>query len=135
MFRSDYDGSTKVGDGKTGVFESPPFRLGPGKIEWMYAGAGGTIALVDATASSSAVLLSFAANRQSTTLTPASWTAAQLKQYIDKSVKLQIADTATGGWGHIAVDNLKYFENKAGEPGEAHLLVSACRVPVGRCSV
>ena len=44
LFRSDYGGSVKVRDGKTGVFRSTTFTLGPGEITFDYSGSGGYVA-------------------------------------------------------------------------------------------
>ena len=34
FFNSQFGGTTQVGDDRTGSYESPPFRLGPGEVEW-----------------------------------------------------------------------------------------------------
>ena len=113
LFRSDYDGNAKVGDGRKGSFISPPFTLGEGMIEWHYSGDGGDdcyIALVDAT--SGQVLLKSSPKLQSTAMKLGQWSTTELSGtgHIGRSVRLKITDDATGPWGHIAVDNIAYYE-------------------------
>lgn len=108
FLRSDYadeDGAaSKPGDGPQGVLESGVFSLAvDARIDFDAAGAGGIVEVVED--GSGSVLASLAPNRQSVTL--ASF-GIDLADHAGKNVFLRISDTSSGGWGHIAVDNIRY---------------------------
>jgi hypothetical protein len=108
FLRSDYadeDGSaTKPGDGPQGVLESASFLLHAGaRIDFEAAGAGGNLQVVED--GTGTVLATLAPNRQSIEL---GGFGLDLGAHVGKNVFLRISDTSSGGWGHIALDNIRY---------------------------
>ena len=106
FIRTDYetDGITtsKPGDDAVGVIESSAFLLGVGSMLSMEgAGDGGNVEVVRN--SDSVVLATITPGLQDTALAQYS---SNLAAFSGTSVFLRVSDTSSGGWGHIAVDNL-----------------------------
>ncbi len=109
LVRSDFfdtPGPTvnKHGDGPQGVLESDPFTLDSfATITFQTAGNGGVLELVDF--NTNMVLESVDPNRTSVTLAEYQIDASA---YAGQTVFLRIVDDSSGGWGHIAIDNINY---------------------------
>ena len=106
LVRTDYVNSnglvTKVFDGPQGVVQSDPIVLGAeARVEFQAAGDGGHIDLVDLATGD--ILESVSPALQSVSL--ASYTM-DASEHAGKVVVLRIVDDQSGGWGHIAVDNI-----------------------------
>jgi hypothetical protein len=93
------------GDADTGTLSSAAFTLGGlGKVDFLVSGgqdaAKLNVALVRV--SDNAVLFS-ATGANSETYSRVTWDASE---YIGEQLKVVVTDTATGGWGHINVDDV-----------------------------
>ena len=115
MFRSDFDGVTKVGDGAKGVMESATFVLGSGSIDFDCSGDGGYIALV--LAESEQEVLQLRPNHRSTTMKAGGFSVEQLAQFVGREVKFRLVDSSLSSWGWIAVDNIRYPVHTDPGPG------------------
>jgi hypothetical protein len=131
LVRSDFlnngAGQTKPGDGPQGSLESDVFTLGSdASFVFEGSGNGGVLELVDA--GSNAVLASVVPGRTSTTLEAFSLDASA---FAGQDVFLRIVDNSSGGWGHIAVDNIIYTAStvSAAVPEPGSLLLTA--LPLG----
>jgi hypothetical protein len=94
--------AAKPGDGPQGVIESDPFivpTLGMLLVE--AAGNGGMLELIDA--GTGDTLLTITPGLTSTTLGEFD---TDISQFAGTEAFLRITDNSSGGWGHIAVDNL-----------------------------
>ncbi len=114
LVRSDFLNSggtvTKPGDSPQGMLQSDPFILGPGAVfTFQAAGNGGHIDLVDSVTSQ--VLETLTPALQSVTLAEFTLDASA---HVGKQVVLRIVDNQSGGWGHIAVDNIVYATDPIG---------------------
>jgi hypothetical protein len=86
------------------VLESESFLLHAGaRIDFEAAGAGGNVQVVED--GTGTVLATLAPNRQAIAL---GGFGLDLGAHAGKNVFLRISDTSSGGWGHIAVDNVRY---------------------------
>jgi sucrose-6-phosphate hydrolase SacC (GH32 family) len=95
------------GDGETGTLTSPPFRIERAYLAFLIGGGKNEQQLalrliVDDKVVRSATGLNDRAGG-SESLVAASW---DVTEFIGKSAMLQIVDQATGGWGHINLDQI-----------------------------
>ena len=81
MLRTDFSGSIKVGDGRTGTLESTPFTLGAGGVTFDYAGAGGYVALCRGAECKKQMC-----SRKSTAMVKGSFAAAELAPWVGDEV-------------------------------------------------
>jgi sucrose-6-phosphate hydrolase SacC (GH32 family) len=99
------------GDGPTGTLTSPEFRIDRKSISLLiggggYAGKTCLNLLIDG----KTVRTATGPNTQSggsEELEPAGW---DVSEFAGKSAKLEIVDAATGGWGHINVDQIVFTD-------------------------
>jgi hypothetical protein len=103
LIRTDFSGSAKVRDGPTGSLRSTPFQLGAGDITFDYAGAGGYVALCKGEECKKQHC-----RRHSTSMTAGRFPAAELALWVGEQVHFELVDESSRGWGHIAVDNLRF---------------------------
>ena len=84
LFRSDF-AARVVGrtDGKTGVFRSTTFTLGPGEITFDYSGSGGYVALCKGDECKE-----FPCRLKSTTMKPGQFSAGELAPWVGADVYL-----------------------------------------------
>ena len=104
LFRTDFQGTVKRGDTWTGMYRSSKFVLAPGDITVDYAGNGGYIALcLDTNCKKKRPGIT------STTLQQdIAFGASDLAPWVGSAVHFELADDQTGGWGHIAIDNIVF---------------------------
>lgn len=108
LVRTDFtniNGSqSKPGDSQLGSMTTSSFLLGSdAAFTFEGAGNGGRLELIDAM--TGAVLTFLAPSRTSTTLDQYVLDASA---FAGQMVQLRVVDTSTGGWGHIAIDNINY---------------------------
>ncbi|HEX5443923.1 MAG TPA: DUF4980 domain-containing protein [Pirellulales bacterium] len=125
---SGYQGQRLVnsyagGDASTGTLTSPEFTIERKYIAFLiggggYAGKTCLNLLVDGRAARTATGPNVAGGG-SEALEPASWDVGEL---LGKTARLQIVDEATGGWGHINVDQIVFTDARP-----ASLLIDAQR--------
>ncbi len=103
-FLFDSEVVTKPGDSPQGTLQSQSFVVGPGgMITMQAAGNGGRVELVSV--ATGAVLESLSPGLQSVTLAEYSM---DVSKHAGRLVAIRIVDDQSGGWGHIAVDNITY---------------------------
>jgi len=111
LFRTDYDGTEKVYDHRTGAFESSVFKLKAGDIRFDFAGDGGFIALCLAadvnTCKTKRISL------QSTKMQRGSFTSTELEEWLEQHVFFKLVDDQSGSWGHISIDNIVFYGDVA----------------------
>jgi fructan beta-fructosidase len=95
------------GDDSTGTLTSPPFKIERKYLQFLIGGGGWEgKTCVNLLVDGKMVRTATGPNTEpggSERLQPAQW---DVGEFIDKSVVLQIIDNATGGWGHINVDQI-----------------------------
>ena len=101
------------GDKSTGTLTSPEFKIERHYISFLIGGGGWTgktcmNLLVDGRVVRSATGPNVVAGG-SEALGPASWDASE---FPGKTAQIQIVDNATGGWGHISVDQIVLTDKK-----------------------
>jgi len=111
LFRTDFSASNKVGDGPQGVYRSSVFKLAAGDITFDYAGHGGYIALCSGT-----VCKQKHPSLSSTTMKRGSFTAEELTTWVGRRVFFEVVDDQSGGWGHIAIDNIIFHGDVEAPP-------------------
>jgi len=103
------------GDGPTGTLTSPPFKVERKFINFLIGGGydpGRTC--IDLLVDGKAVRNATGPNRQpggTERLDPYSWDVAEL---LGKTAQIEIADKASGGWGHINIDHIVQSNRRAG---------------------
>ncbi|HWD93328.1 MAG TPA: immunoglobulin domain-containing protein [Verrucomicrobiae bacterium] len=108
---SGYIGSGLVdsylnGDGSTGTLTSPPFIITQPYLNFLIG--GGSLpgqACMNLIISNAVVATATGANSE--TLTPRQW---DVSAYVGQTATLQIVDSATGGWGHVLVDQIAFAD-------------------------
>lgn len=107
------------GDSSTGTITSPAFtitrdridfRVAGGEHPWGTAGATAVNLIVDG------VVYRTATGDDSATLRDISWDVHRL---VGRTAQIQIVDDATGGWGHLMVDQIVFSEEAGSIGGEA----------------
>ncbi|MFJ6729930.1 GH32 C-terminal domain-containing protein [Streptomyces sp. NPDC091281] len=104
--------SERDGDGPTGTVTSPDFRI---QRDYLAFGVGGgdyervtcLNLLVDGK------IVRSATGRNSDNITEASW---DVRPWKGRTARVQIVDTATGGWGHVNVDHIVQTDRPARLP-------------------
>jgi levanbiose-producing levanase len=107
------------GDTSTGTITSPSFtisrdrinfRIAGGEHPWGTAGATAVNLIVDG------VVYRTATGDDSATLRDISWDVHRL---VGRAAQIQIVDDATGGWGHLMVDQIVFSDEAGSIGGEA----------------
>lgn len=107
------------GDSSTGTITSPSFTVNRDRINFRIAGgrhpwgAGGATAVnlvIDG------VVYRSATGDDSATMRDVSWDVHRLK---GRTAQIQVVDQATGGWGHLMVDQIVFSEEAGAIGGEA----------------
>ena len=95
------------GDDSTGMLTSPPFEIERKYLQFLIGGGGWEgKTCMNLLLNGKVVRTATGPNIQpggSEHLQPAQW---DVSEFTDKKVVLQIVDDATGGWGHISVDQI-----------------------------
>lgn len=111
-----------AGDPGTGTLESTVFTLGGnGSINFLIAGGdlpkSAYVTLEDATTGKE--LTQFNASGESAaTVRRVNWDASA---YLGKKLRIKVVDNATGGWGHIDVDDFHVYNTNAYQPPAGQL--------------
>jgi fructan beta-fructosidase len=105
------------GDGSTGTLTSPPFKIQRKYIQFLIGGGGwqGKTCL-NLLVGGQVVRTSTGSNVNpggSERLQPAQWAVSDL---LGKEAVLEIVDDATGGWGHINVDQIVQSDTRINTP-------------------
>lgn len=90
------------GDGSTGTLTSPPFVISKPYLNFLIGG-GNLPGQACMNLIVSNVVVATATGANSETLTPRQW---DVSAYLGQTATLQIVDSATGGWGHILIDEI-----------------------------
>jgi hypothetical protein len=97
-------GAERGRDPQTGVIVSPLFVPEAGKMTFRVGGGGGpNVYVALCTVDGKEVL--FARGIDNQVMQKAEW---DLSPFAGKKMFIKIVDKATGGWGHITVDNLQF---------------------------
>ncbi|MGC3956504.1 MAG: glycoside hydrolase family 32 protein [Verrucomicrobiota bacterium] len=104
---SGYSGSGLVdsyfnGDGSTGTLTSPPFVITKPYLNFLIGG-GNHPGQTCMNLIISNVVVATATGFDNETLTPRQW---DVNAWLGQTATLQIMDSATGGWGHINIDQI-----------------------------
>lgn len=106
-------GNKPLADTQTGVVESPSFKLTGDKVAFLVSGGFNKtdlyVALVDA---ESGDVLKQTGGSRDHRMRRVVWDVSKWK---DKTVRFEVVDRVTGGWGHLNVDDF----SAQGEPVEA----------------
>ncbi|GGC76017.1 hypothetical protein GCM10007216_03210 [Thalassobacillus devorans] len=102
-------GAKEGGDEQTGVLKSSPFILsGTGKISFLIGGGNDIdnlyVALVRASDGKELLKATNTEWNDDESYTPVSWDASD---YLGEELYIKVVDKATGGWGHINVDDFQ----------------------------
>ncbi len=89
-------------DASTGTLTSPPFVITKPYLDFLIAG-GNLPGQECMNLIISNVAVATATGANSETLTPAQW---NVSAYLGQTATLQIVDSATGGWGHVLIDQI-----------------------------
>jgi fructan beta-fructosidase len=105
------------GDGATGTLISPPFRIERKYIQFLIGGGGWAgKTCMNLLIDGKLVRTETGPNTQpggSERLQPAQWDVSELN---GREAVLEIVDDATGGWGHISVDQIVQSDKRADAP-------------------
>jgi len=123
---SGYVGSGLVnsylgGDSTTGTLTSPPFVITKPYLTFLIGG-GNIPAVVGMNLIISNVVVKTATGANNEVLTPQQW---DVSAYLGQTARLQIFDSATGGWGHINVDQIKLSDEAFPSLSRTLLLTNA----------
>ncbi len=95
------------GDGSTGTLESPPFRIERSWLHFLIGGGKDPERLALQLLVDGAVVRAATGGNDrpggSEALAPAAWDVAE---FVGRTAVLRVLDTATGGWGHLNVDQI-----------------------------
>ena len=101
------------GDGSTGTLTSPPFLINRKSIRFLIGGGGWAGATcMNLVVDGQVVRTATGPNSEpggSERLEPAGW---DVSAFVGKTARIQIVDRATGGWGHINVDQIVLTDSK-----------------------
>ncbi len=105
--------SFKGGDDATGTLTSPPFLINRRSIRFLIGGGGFSGATcMNLEIDGQTVRTATGPNSDSggsERLEPAGW---DVSAFVGKTARIQIVDRATGGWGHINVDQIVQTDSK-----------------------
>lgn len=90
-------------DSQTGQVESPSFTATTGVVSLLVGGGSGTNTYVGVADSDGTVL----ARASGTDSEKMEWRAFNVAPYLGKTLHLVLVDEATGGWGHLTVDDVR----------------------------
>ncbi|MCX6872399.1 MAG: glycoside hydrolase family 32 protein [Verrucomicrobia bacterium] len=113
------------GDGTTGALTSPPFTIQRGFINFKIGGGGHeTDTCMNLTIDEQIVRTATGPNDERL-----EWVNWDVKEYAGRKATLQIVDRATGGWGHLCVDQIVQSDVGAGRTltGIQNSYHEACR--------
>lgn len=103
LFRTDFDGASKVGNARTGTFASSQFLLGgQADISFDCHGTGGFVALCLGSDGSNCKRVY--CRTASTTMVTKKLSSSLTRQWVGRSVHFRLVDDQTGGF--LAVDNI-----------------------------
>ena len=100
------------GDGPTGILRSPNFTIPSGTLSFLVGGGSSFKTRVELIVSGQRVL--HVSGKNTETMHRVKW---NLTPFAGKAGHIAIVDEASGGWGHINVDDFKFFRST---PGPAH---------------
>jgi fructan beta-fructosidase len=108
-FASSYHG----GDGSVGILTSPAFKVERNYIQFLIGGGGfaGKTCL-NLRCDDTVVRTATGLNTQPGGSEHLDWQAWDVSALAGKSVVLEIVDQATGGWGHISIDQIIQTDHK-----------------------
>ena len=104
------------GDDSTGTLTSPPFLMDRPYLNFLIGGGSGKETRMDLLVDGKAVRSASGNDTEQL-----AWKSWDLHQFHDKKAVLQIVDNATGGWGHINVDQITLADEAAHPAEEAAL--------------
>ncbi len=112
-FVNSYSG----GDDSKGRLTSPPFKIERKYVQFLIGGGGWEgKTCVNLLLDGKVVRTTTGPNTQpggSERLQPAQW---DVSEFLDKEVSLEIVDDASGGWGHINIDQIVQSDNRISVP-------------------
>lgn len=108
-------------DASTGTLTSPPFAIAKPYLNFLIGG-GNIPGVVGMNLIVSNVVVRTATGANNETLTPQQW---DVSAYLGQTARLQIFDSATGGWGHINVDQITLSDEAFPSLSRALLLTNA----------
>jgi uncharacterized caspase-like protein len=91
------------GDGPQGTLTSPSFTIPSGSLSFLVGGGNSMNTRIELLVSGRSVLQ--ASGRNTETMDRVTW---DLSPYTGQTGRIRIVDDASGGWGHINVDDLKF---------------------------
>ena len=95
------------GDVSTGILTSPEFKIQRPYINFLIGGGGyPEKTCINLLANGQAVRTAVGPNTQPGGLEQLDWCSWNVRELAGQSVRIQIVDQATGGWGHINVDHI-----------------------------
>src|SRR4051794_10033808 len=102
------------GDSSTGTLMSPPFTIERSYINFLIGGGKNPEKLrIDLLVDNQSVRTSTGPNEHSGGSERLDWQTWDVREFKGKSAVIQIIDRATGGWGHINLDQIVQSERKA----------------------
>ena len=100
------------GDGPTGSILSAPFKLTSSSIDFLIGG-GCNLDLVRIELVIDGEATQVATGKCNETMRRETW---DVSRYMGKTAQIRIVDDATGGWGHINVDDIRLTDSKPSTP-------------------
>jgi fructan beta-fructosidase len=102
------------GDGTTGTLTSPPFKIERRYIQFLIGGGGWEgKTCMNLLVDGKIVRTATGPNKQPGGSEHLDWQSWDVSEFADRSAVLEIVDAATGGWGHINVDQIMQTDRKA----------------------
>ncbi len=101
------------GDGPTGTLTSAPFTITAPQLSFLVGGGSSDKTRVELVVNGAAVLR--ASGKNTETMARVTW---DLTPFSGKQAMLRIVDEASGGWGHINVDDFRFDGESAAAPGD-----------------
>ena len=105
------------GDGSIGTLASPPFKLERKYLQFLIGGGGfANSTFMELLVDGNRVRVATGPNTQPGGSEKLDWQSWEVSEFAGRQAVLRIVDTATGGWGHINVDQIIQTDTK--RPGE-----------------